>query len=88
VSGAKERGAGLKPDNVCKCFFLKHDLGTDLHKDLHDKIDPKRCHHTRIICGCCGDTVGGQVREGATDTVEVVWIPAKSTYFGMFRRLA
>jgi hypothetical protein len=85
MSEAKNFGAGLLPEGACRCFYLKHDLGTDRHKDIHEKIDPERSHNTRIICGCCGEAVAGQLRPGASQTIECVWIPAKSAYFGVFR---
>jgi hypothetical protein len=88
VSGAKDQGAGLLPEGACRCFYLKHDLGTDIHKGVHDRIDPERTSNTRIICGCCGESVAGQVRQGATNTIECVWIPSTRAYFGVFRRLA
>lgn len=84
---AKNIGAGLLPAGECRCFYLRHDLGTDLHAGIHEKMDPTGTLNTRLFCGGCGKAVAGRVLPNPAGAVAFVWV-SDGAYFGQFWQLA
>lgn len=71
------------PPTACLCYWLRRDLGTDVHSGLHDKLDPEKGGNTVVSCEHCGQSICGRVVPAPKYKVRATWRHGQA-YFGTF----